>query len=411
MISHRPVSRRESSSIWHSCNLSWRSAQTVAESQLSFHDQPSVRSLLPLGISACVMVMLIAVITATEGGYAQTASTSFDDLAAQAAAARDRQDISLAIALYRRAEELRPDWVEGWWNIGLLSYKTGQPAPAIEALNRLLAIAPTATPAIALRGLSEFETGAYDDALRDLEQGVSQGAASDQGPGPILRYRLGLLLTRAGRFPEAMAQYKALARSHEADRDLCVAIGMAGMRVPSLPAHLNPQEQEFYETAGRAGYAMLAGDNNGAEVLFQQLFARYPSIPNLHYFYGMLLFPNDGEMASAQFQKEITVDPSNEAAMALLAFTLMSSGRYSEALPLAKRALAAAPGTELAQLTVGRSLIETGDEAGGMEMLQQVLLSDPKSLEAHVGLVAAYSRAGRTEDAYRERIVCLGLVK
>jgi Flp pilus assembly protein TadD len=64
---------------------------------------------------------------------------------------------------------------------------------------------------------------------------------------------------------------------------------------------------------------------------------------------------------------------------------------------------------ELAQLALWRSLIETGQDQPGIDLLNQVLAHNPKSLEAHVGLAAAYARAGRKEDAYRERLVCLGL--
>jgi len=60
---------------------------------------------------------------------------------------------------------------------------------------------------MALRGLCEFETGAYDDALRDLDTAVAHGAAKDPHNEQILRYHLAQLLTRAGRFQDAQTQY------------------------------------------------------------------------------------------------------------------------------------------------------------------------------------------------------------
>jgi Flp pilus assembly protein TadD len=44
-------------------------------------------------------------------------------------------------------------------------------------------------------------------------------------------------------------------------------------------------------------------------------------------------------------------------------------------------------------------------------LLNKVLQSDPNNLEAHMGMAAIYSRTGRREDAYRERMLCLGLGK
>jgi tetratricopeptide (TPR) repeat protein len=342
---------------------------------------------------------------------AQNPTSQFNDLAARAAAARDQQNLPLALELYAQAEQLNPNWAEGWWNLALLNYNASQYAPAIEALNRLLQLEPHAAPAMALRGLCAFETGAYDDSLRDLELAVAHGAADDPSHGPILRYDLGLLLTRTGRFSDALAQYRFLAVKHDDDPDLPLAIALAGMRVRSLPQDVNAQDRELYEAAGKAGYAFLADHSNDADTLFRQLFARYPVTPRLHYFYGILLSPHDRGMALEQFQQEVAISPSDEISTALLAFMLMYAGRYSEALPFAERAVAAAPGIELAQLALARSLIETGDEMRGLDLLNQVLQHDPDSLEAHQGLVAAYSRAGRREDAYRERMVCLGLVK
>lgn len=356
-----------------------------------------------------MLTMTAAALLAASPVRAQDAGTGFDGLAAQAAAARDQGNLSRAIELYGKAEELKPEWTEGWWNIGLMQYSANQYAPAIEAFNHLLAIEPHTAPAMAVRGLCEFETGGFDDSLRDLEQAVAHGAANDAQHGPILRYHLGILLTRAGRYIDAMAQYKVLAGKHVEMAELPLAIGMAGMRVKGLPGDVMEQDRPLYEAAGKAASALLDDNSKGADTAFRELFARYPETRSLHYFYGMLLFPHDRGMAVEQFEREVALDPSNELATALLAFTLMYVGRYGEAVPVAERAVAASPGMELAQLALGRSLIETGQEQRGMELLNQVLEHNPESLEAHVGLAAAYARAGRKEDAYRERMVCLGL--
>jgi hypothetical protein len=55
---------------------------------------------------------------------AQQSPTSFDALAASAAAARDNHDVTRAIQLYTEAEQLKPEWPGGWWSLGLLQYST-----------------------------------------------------------------------------------------------------------------------------------------------------------------------------------------------------------------------------------------------------------------------------------------------
>lgn len=343
--------------------------------------------------------------------HAQQQSPLFEDLAARAAVARDQQNISLAIELYGQAEKLKPDWAEGWFYIGLLHYTSNEFPAAIEAFNHLLSLKPQAGPALALRGLSEFEVGAYDDALRDLEDGVKNGAANEPRNTVILRYHLAQLLVRAGRFEDAVAQYQLLANQHVDDPDLLAGLGMAGLRMPALLQDVPQDKRDLLQAVGRAGYSFLSGNNEDAEKQFNQLFARYTTTPDLYFFYGTLLFTNSPELAIAQFRSEVARAPGNAYAHAVLAYTLMIAGHYAEAGPEAELALAANPNLEMAQIALGRSLAETGNIKRTSEVVHEVLQRDPDNLEAHMALAAVYSRAGKREDAYREREFCLGLAQ
>ena len=355
--------------------------------------------------------LLTFLMVGMSGLHAQEASPQFADLAARAAAARDQQNIPLAIELYTQAEQLKPDWREGWFYLGLLQYGANQFPAAIDAFNHLLQLEPSAVPAMALRGLCEFETGAYDDSLRDLEQSIAHGAANEPRNEQILRYHLAQLLVRAGRFQDALTQYKIFIEKQVDSPDVLLGLGLAGTRVRLLPKEIPETDRGRYLAAGSAGYAFLSGNSELAASIFTELFARYPTAPNLHLFYGYLLFQHDSELAINQFQSELTIAPGNIEAHAILAYTEMIAGRYAEAVPEAEHVLAAMPDMEMALIALGRSLGETGDPKHGMELLNRVLQSDPDNLEAHMGLAAIYSRAGRREDAYRERMVCLGLAK
>lgn len=342
---------------------------------------------------------------------AQEAPSTFDDLAARAAAAREQQSAGLAIELYGKAERLKPDWAEGWWYLGLLHYGKNDFAAAIDAFSRYIQLAPDAGPATALRGLCEFETGAYDDSLRDIERGLALGAAGQPRNEQILRYHLAQLLTRAGRFEDALKAYAFFADRHISAPEMLVGLGMAGLRVQSLPKDAAPEQRELYLAAGESGYAFMGGDSDGAARMFNQLFARYPTAANLHFFYGYLLYPHDPGLAIKEFRSEVAIAPTNSSARAILAFTLMLQDQYGEALPQAERALTEEPGSEIAELALGRSLAETGDVKRGTELLEHLLRLDPNNMEAHIALAAIYSRAGRSSDARRERMVCLELAK
>jgi tetratricopeptide (TPR) repeat protein len=341
----------------------------------------------------------------------QQPAPQFEDLATRAAAARDQGNLPLAIELYEQAERLKPDWAEGWFYLGLLEYISDSFSPAIDAFNHVLLLQPNAPPAMAFRGLCEFETGSYDDALRDLDEAVKNGAAGDPQNEDILRFHLAQLLTRAGRFQDALLQYRFFALKHNDDPGILLGVGLAGLRVATLPQDLPAENRDLFLAAGNAGFVFLSGDSQQADTLFNQLFAQYPAAPNLHFFYGNLLFMNGPDLAIPQFQSEVAVAPSNPAAHAILAYSLMIAGHFADARPQAELALAGAPSMEMAQIALGRSLAETGDLSRAAELLNQVLKNEPDNREALMGLAVVYARSGRREDAYHERIICLGLGK
>jgi len=340
----------------------------------------------------------------------QESSPEFQDLAARAAAARDQQNLPLAIQLYTQAEQINPAWQEGWWYLGILQYSSDQYAGAIDAFSHLLHLAPTAVPAMALRGLCEFETGAYDDALRDLDQAVAHGAANEPRNEQIIRYHLALLLAHASRFEDAMTQYSALARLHAEAPDMFIAIGLAGMRSTAFPKEVSAADRALYESAGRAGYVFLSGDDEQADHLFADLFAQNPKRPGLHFYYGYLLFPHDPAMAGDQFREELAIKTDSET-QALLALTLIYEGHFADALQPAQIAYASDPNLHIAQIALGRALAETGDLKRGSELLNQAIQRDPSDLEAHLGLAAVYSRTGNREEEARERKICRDLAK
>ena len=72
----------------------------------------------------------------------QNAGDGFDDLAKSAAAARDANNVEVAVQNYQRAVAIRPDWQEGWWYLGTLQYDDNHYPEAIAALQKLVLLAP-----------------------------------------------------------------------------------------------------------------------------------------------------------------------------------------------------------------------------------------------------------------------------
>lgn len=338
-------------------------------------------------------------------------SPAFEQLISQADAARRSGDQARASELYTQALRINPSWPDGWWYLGQLRYGADDYTQAEDAFTHYLTLVPDAAPATALRGLCEFELGQYESSLTDLQRALSLGAADDSRNTQILRYHEGLLLTKLGRFEEALTAYGYFARQHISNDELITAVGLAALRIPEFPKDAGASQQDQITLAGNAIFSLLSGDKESAAQALQIFFQRYPSAANVHYTWGYLLYPTDQDAAIAQFQRELTVDPENAVDHAMLAWALLMDNSPAEALPQARKAAAEAPTLPMAQLSLGRALLETGDIRAATTVLENALTLDPNNLEVHIALARAYSESGREDDARRERLACLQMTQ
>jgi predicted Zn-dependent protease len=340
---------------------------------------------------------------------AQSSPVAFPELVSRATAARAENDLPHAIQLYRQAVQVNPEWKEGWWYLGLLLYQTDAYSDARDALTRYIGLNPVAGPAIALRGLCEFETGEYSSSLQDIERGLSLGAASQLRNEQILRYHEALLLTRLGKFQDALRACGWFARNGITSPELLEEIGLAGLRTPVLPKQADDKKKNLFRAAGNAAYQYMAGQESEARASFQKLFQEFPTASNAHLLYGYLLFERNPVEAIREFKRELEVTPSNSGANVMLAWACLMQNDPSAALSYAKRAEQEEPQLPIVQLVLGRSLVETGDIKNGTSYLEKAGQLDPGNAEVHIALAQAYSEAGRKEDAWRERMESLRL--
>jgi tetratricopeptide (TPR) repeat protein len=341
------------------------------------------------------------------GASQVAAAADFSAVTTGAAAARDRGDLPRAIQLYQQAVDLNPKWAEGWWSLGTLQYSTDQYSAAREALTRFIDLTPNAGPALALRGLCEYESGQYPESLLDLQHGIALGAANQPRNAQIVLYHEALVLTRLGRFEEATAKYIFFVKHANPNRELAISIGLAGMRMAMLPKDIDPSQADLIAEVGNAAIPVMNGDLAAGQQAFQEFFTRNPTLPNVHYFYGYLLFAAHSDDAIPQFQQELALSPHNAVFNAMLAWAQGLQGDYAAALPAAKSAVTEDPSLHMGQLMYGRALVETGQVEAGLPYLESVLRQEPGNLEAHITLAKAYSKLGRVDDARQERQLCL----
>lgn len=357
------------------------------------------------GALCCLPWILVWAACATAS--AQIAPDQFQTLSASAAAARDQGDLPRAIDLYQQALQLNPKWADGWWYVGSMQYRANHYGPAVLALTHYIDLTPTAGPAFALRGLSEFEEGEYTESLQDLQRAIALGAANQPRNAGIIFYHEAILLTRQGDFEQALGKYTQIVSHGGVNPDVLTGIGLAGLRMQTLPREVEPSQLEMVSAVGQAASLFMGQDLPAADQAFQGLFDRYPTVANLHYLYGYLLFSTDSEKAIDQFNKELAVNPDSAVTLSMIAWAYGSRKDYQASLADAQQAVKKNPNLLIAQLVLGRALVETGNFTDGVQHLLAVVAADSQNLDAHLALAKAYSELGQKEDARRERLLCL----
>lgn len=331
------------------------------------------------------------------------ARTTFEQLSAAATTARAAGQIDEAIALYRRAVALRPAWDEGQWYLGSLLYERGRAADARQAFGHVLRVHAGHAAAMAMSGLCEFQLGHHEVALRMLLQARQLNIQRTPEIATVVRYHTGILLTRFGEFEAGNQVLVELAVEAPESPQAVEAFGLNLLRMPLLPAEIPADARARVELAGRAGYAMAARQAAQARELLERLVTEYGQTSHVHYAWGVFLLSEDPRRAMEAFRREVAISPSHVPARLQIAFELVKQGDPAGAKPWAEQAATMDPQSYGPRLALGQAHLGLGDIAAAITELEQAVRLAPESPQTHYVLAGAYSRAGRTADAKRER--------
>lgn len=290
---------------------------------------------------AALCAGLALLLAGAPSAFPQSASgqSSFETFAAQALAAREAGRADEAIRNYRAAVRLRPSWDEGWWYLGTLLYDSDHFDEAIPALRRVVALQPKAGPAWAFLGLSEFETGDYRDALASLRAAKGIGFAEDPDVEKVTLYHLGLLLTMNGEFDAATELLTtAFGPSHFTEQ-IKVALGLAFLRVPLLPAQVDLSRDALLHAAGEIAVLLANHETDAASRNFENMLRDYPDTPYVHYQFGRLLATlSRNPQAETEFRAEIRITPRSAVVYESLSRSLLAQNKRAESEATSKKA-------------------------------------------------------------------------
>jgi tetratricopeptide (TPR) repeat protein len=323
-------------------------------------------------------------------------------VARRAEEARAAGRLDESVRLYWRAIEMQPEWTPGWWSLGTMLYSLERFEEARDMFRRVVGAAPEDANSWALKGLCELELRSYDRALSDLQRARLMGLENKEIEH-VAGYHLGTLLTRYEQYETSLELLADLTRQGNESASLVEALGLSVLRLPYLPAELPTRYREMVLMAGRATKHWSHGRREPARAGFEELLLRFPDERNVHYAFGVFLLREDQDRALQQFQREIEINPYHVESMLQIALEKMVRGDLEEAKQLAEKAVVLAPQVAAGQNTLGRILLQTGDVEGAIEHLERGVAIAPTSRQMRFELARAYTRAGRTEDAARER--------
>ncbi|HEV2349833.1 MAG TPA: tetratricopeptide repeat protein [Terriglobia bacterium] len=334
----------------------------------------------------------------------------FKALVAQAEAAKAKDQVEMATGLYRQALEIKPDYVEGWWYLGMLYYESDQYADGADAFGHVTRMKPDVALGWAMLGLCQFEMEKYGRALVHLEHADQLGIPRTEDFYDVAMYHLAQLDTRSGDFDSAIRIAADFAHRGKDGPDVAEAMGIAALRKPLLPRELPPLEREMVMDVGRAmcDTAGRRASKIGPDISL--LFSKYPKTPEIHFLAGTMELSGNTDQALADFKAELEINPDHARALSSIASEYVRRKDYKTALPFAEKAAAADPRSFVSHAVLGEVLTEGDiDLPRGIHELETAIQITPSQPQVHFVLAAAYAKAGRKEDAARERAEFLKL--
>ena len=329
-------------------------------------------------------------------------NAAFDKAVKLGDQARQADQLGEALDHYGTALKIRPDWKEGWWNTGAILYEEDHYTEARDAFRKLVSLDANNGPAWGMLGLCEFQTHEYDRAIVSLLHGRSLGLSSNQELESVVRYHAALLYIHFEQFEIAFDVLYEFLRAGNNSPKVVQAFGLAILRMPYLDNEIPADKQDLVLMAGQAAIGMASRRPEVAQAGFDQLMARYPNVPNVHYAYGVFLLNQDSDAALKEFKRELEISPQHFPSMVQMAFEYLKRDDYNTALPLAEKAVQLAPKMFPARNVLGRILLQIGQVDRAIKELEEGARLAPTSPEMHYALGRAYRRAGREEDAKRE---------
>ena len=290
-------------------------------------------------------------------------------------------------------------------NLGVLLYFAQKYSEAEPLLQRTVAAQPI--PKLqALLGLCERRNGNTESARRDLRAalpGLDDAAVRREAGLELLE-----LDQAAGDTSDAVATVSLLKTKAPEDPVILYAAyriytDLAGESMLGLSL-VAPKSAQMHQAM--AHELLRARDIKAAIANYRDALTADPNLPGIHYELAEALRssadPALKAEAEAQYALAVKANPKDARSLTQLADAAAERGDHDKAVGLYRQALAITPNDTDAGVGMAHELVETGDLAGALQLLQTLEAADPTDVLVHFRLSALYRRMKRPEDAKRE---------
>jgi tetratricopeptide (TPR) repeat protein len=329
---------------------------------------------------------------------------SFEEAARLAESARRAGRVEQAAAGYRTGLRLRPDWQEGWRQLGTVEYMAGHYAASVAALRQSVALEANHPDTWTLLGLSEFETKDYRNSLLHLERGRALGFSGNAAAVRVSRYHLAVLEILNGDFDRAIDLLIPEIGPGALAEEIQFAMGIALLRIAALPEQVQPAQRSLVRTAGEAAVLLSQSHYDRALPILAKLVSEHSGTRFLHYAYGDALAAiSSYDEARSELREEARLNPGSELAYLRLASIALLLHQPAAALADSENAVRVAPNSADAHYFLGRTYLEGAETAEAISELETARRLAPNSPKVRFNLARAYDRAQRTAEAQQER--------
>ncbi len=317
-------------------------------------------------------------------------------------ALKDRGRLNEAIASFGQALQIKPDFAEAHNNLGAALKDGGRLDDAIASFSKALHFKPDFAQAHNNLGMALKDRGRPDEAVASFREAVQASPGFAQAHN-----NLGIALQDQGRLEEAIASYGEALRSRpdyaEAHNNLGVALKDQG-RLDEAVASFGKALQVrpgFAQAHNNLGIALQGqGRLDAAIESFSKALQIRSGYAEAHNNLGIALQAAGRlDEAVASFAKAVQNKPDFSQAHNNLGAALKDQGRLEEAIASFNKALRINPGYAQAYNNLGAALQEQRRLEEAIASFGKALRIKPDYAEAHNNLGVALKDQDRLEEA------------